>query len=238
MDVQGLLDAYQEGWASTNPALREQRAKEKRDQSAEERKLKLANELHMQLLEKQAQLAQQYPKYIQFQKTPYGVIGLSENGRTDMVYKYTPDELKEIQEDKDAVIQERKSKADLNQANVDYLRSGAKAQEAQARAAALLAAAGASNARKGLLDARTGQVGQPPPMRPDQMESAVNSHMKTWERANISRNPLTGEISPEDKQKYAEEEQRFRQQFATPQSGGSSALQMMQSLLQPQDDEE
>jgi len=94
-DSQGLLAGFQEGYAMTDPKLREARAKDARDMSMDQKKMELAKQLEMQIWKMKEQYAQQFPEYVHFVKTPEGITGITKYGQERLVHASTPDELAE-----------------------------------------------------------------------------------------------------------------------------------------------
>lgn len=99
---------------------------EHRKEEADARKMKLAQQLQMELQEKKMELAQKYPRYTQFMKTPSGdIVGLGEYGQKGLMYQATPEEKDYYRRQREADIGAKESATKYQKAHADYLENAA-----------------------------------------------------------------------------------------------------------------
>lgn len=92
------------------------------DEAAYARKLKLANDMAIELEQRKRALAQQYPTYAQFMKTPEGgIVGIDTTGRVKEVRPASPEERQAGLEERDAKSAERRARAAYSEAQIRYL---------------------------------------------------------------------------------------------------------------------
>lgn len=167
------------------------------DMAMYEKKLKLANDLALQLEERKRQLAQQYPTYSKFVTTATGdVIGLTNMGDQKRVYEADPDTRKMMMDYKQAMA---------NRANAQAERAPAQIAVDEARAGLLGAQAGEipskiglNTARTNLLTAKTenpGAFGTGGP-RDQLTANATLDGYNQFRKLNGTIDPINGKVTP------------------------------------------
>lgn len=121
-DFNSLMNAFQEGYALTDPQLREARAKEKRDEESNAKKMELAKQLEMQIYQMKEEYSRQNPKYVHFANTPEGIVGFTDQGTSKMLQEYSPQQKDLANRERDAAIKQKLAAANYANANADSLK--------------------------------------------------------------------------------------------------------------------
>jgi hypothetical protein len=92
------------------------------DEAAYAKKLKLANDMAIELEQRKRALAQQYPTYAQFMKTPEGgIVGVDTLGNVKELRSASPEEREAALEERRAKSAEDRARAAYSEAQIKFL---------------------------------------------------------------------------------------------------------------------